>query len=33
MDRLKEVKISKENGGKARQFLDGLLADTFWILS
>jgi len=25
MDKLKEFKISKENGGKARQYLDGLL--------
>lgn len=29
MDRLKEVKISKENGGKARQYLDGLLEIPF----
>ena len=29
MDRLKEVKISKENSGKARQYLDGLLEIPF----
>ena len=29
MDKLKEVKISKENGGKARQYLDGLLEIPF----
>lgn len=29
MEKLKEVKISKENGGKARQYLDGLLQVPF----
>ena len=29
MDKLKEFKISKENGGKARQYLDGLLEVPF----
>jgi endopeptidase La len=29
MEKLKEVKISKENGGKARQYLDGLLQIPF----